>query len=142
MAGIKFINYVVDTMMYKTNQSFNKEKLQNVEIKEKVKATIALKNDDSMSTVILTSTLSESPENPFSFEVTIVGYFEYNEKEAEEIEFKDFLKTNAIAILYPYLRCIVSELTGKSNVFPNYNMPVINISRELEETDRIKIIEL
>lgn len=142
MAGITFINYIVDTMLYKTNPSFNKELLKNIEINEEVEAEIALRKDEKMAVVTITAELDENPRVPFSFKVTIVGYFEYNEEEAEEISFTKFLKTNAIAILYPYLRSIVSDLTGKSNVFPNYNMPVTNISRELEETDKIKIIEL
>ncbi|VMY41725.1 preprotein translocase subunit SecB [Streptococcus pneumoniae] len=91
--------------------------------------------------ITLQAKLEESEEVPFSFDVSIVGYFEFDVEESDGIQFKDFLKTNAIAILFPYLRTIVSDLTGKSNRFPNYNMPVRNIANEIAENNNINITE-
>ncbi|CAC5917902.1 preprotein translocase subunit SecB [Staphylococcus aureus] len=141
MAGITFLNYVVDTMNYKTNASFDREKVDKIKINEEIDAKIDIINDDNNAIITLRSALEENENVPFSFEVIIVGYFEYNKEESDDILFKDFLRTNAIAILFPYLRSIVSDLTGKSNIYPNYNMSVRNIAKELEDSGNIEIYE-
>lgn len=141
MAAINFINYVVDTMYYKTNPEFDIENNKDITIDEDVDAHIDIIDDEKTAIITLRAKLDEHKNVPFSFEVSIVGYFEFDEEESEEIEFRDLLKTNAVAILFPYLRSIVSELTGKSNRFPNYNMPVRNIAREMSEKNNITISE-
>ncbi len=141
MAGISFINYIVDTMYYKTNPNFDAKNKKEISINEEVFADINISNEEDVAIITLQAKLEETEKVPFSFDVSIVGYFEFKPEESGEIEFKDFLKTNAIAILFPYLRSIVSELTGKSNTFPNYNMPVRNIAHEIAENGNINISE-
>ncbi|GGB85290.1 protein-export chaperone SecB [Staphylococcus nepalensis] len=141
MAAINFINYVVDTMYYKTNPEFDIENNKDITIDEDVDAHINIIDDEETAIITLRAKLDENENVPFSFEVSIVGYFEFDEKESDGIDFRDLLKTNAVAILFPYLRSIVSELTGKSNRFPNYNMPVRNIAREMSEKNNIKITD-
>lgn len=141
MAAINFINYVVDSMFYKTNPEFDIEGNKDIIIEEDVDAQINILDEQETAIITLRAKLEENENVPFSFEVSIVGYFEFDEKESDGIEFREFLRTNAVAILFPYLRSIVSDLTGKSNRFPNYNMPVRNIAREMAEKNNIKITE-
>ncbi|MEJ7541790.1 protein-export chaperone SecB [Staphylococcus intermedius] len=141
MAGISFINYVVDAMYYKTNPHFDAENNKEIFINEEIFADIDIDNEKNVAIVTLKAELVETNEVPFSFEASIVGYFEFNLEESDGNSFKDFLETNAIAILFPYLRSIVSELTGKSNRFPSYNMPVRNIAHELSSKGNISIKE-
>lgn len=141
MAGITFLNYVVDTMNYKTNPSFDRKKAKELIINEEIDAKIDIVDEEDNAVITLRSILEEKENVPFSFEVIIVGYFEFNNDESDDILFRDFLRTNAIAILFPYLRSIVSDLTGKSNIYPNYNMPVRNIAQELEDKGNIEIYE-
>ncbi|MGV3043501.1 protein-export chaperone SecB [Staphylococcus rostri] len=141
MAAINFINYVVDTMHYRTNPEFDIENNKDITIDEDIDAHINIIDDEETAIITLRAKLDEKENVPFSFEVSIVGYFEFDEEESDGIDFKDLLKTNAVAILFPYLRAIVSELTGKSNRFPNYNMPVRNIAREMSKKNNIKIID-
>lgn len=138
MAGIKFINYIVDTMYYKTNPDFDINN-NEINISEEIIADIDI--DESEAIIKLQAKLEESVNVPFSFDVSIIGYFEFIDEESEGISFRDFLRTNAVAILFPYLRSIVSELIGKSNRFPSYNMPVRNIANELAKKDNITINE-
>lgn len=140
MAGINFLNYIVDSMYYKTNTNFDL-KSKEIIINEEIYADINIIEEDETAMITLQAKLEESEEVPFSFDVSIVGYFEFDVEESDGIQFKDFLKTNAIAILFPYLRTIVSDLTGKSNRFPNYNMPVRNIANEIAENNNINITE-
>ncbi|HCT3152192.1 TPA: protein-export chaperone SecB [Staphylococcus aureus] len=141
MAGISFINYIVDTMYYKTNPNFDAENTIEISINEEVFADIDISKEEDVAIITLQAKLKETSDVPFSFDASIVGYFEYNSEESDGIQFKEFLKTNAIAILFPYLRSIVSELTGKSNRFLSYNMPVRNIAHEIAEKGNINITE-
>lgn len=141
MAGLSFINYVVDEMYYKTNSAFELPEDESIEINEEIKAEIVIRSK-SDAVVAMQCTLEENEKTPFSFDVKIVGYFEYNSEEAEEIKFQDFLKANAVAILFPYLREVISNLTGKSNVYPNYNLPIRNISKEMQDNDLIRVFNL
>lgn len=139
MAGISFVNYVVDEMQYKTNSSFKRSDEQQISIIEKITAEIAIDKRDAV--VSLSAELEEDENNPFSFFVKIVGVFEYNKNESGNQSFNKFLETNAIAILFPYLRAVVSDITSKSNIYPNYNMPVRNIVTELSDKGLIKVTD-
>ena len=93
-----------------------------------------------MAIITLQAKLKETSDVPFSFDASIVDILNIILKNQMVFNLKIF-KTNAIAILFPYLRSIVSELTGKSNRFPSYNMPVRNIAHEIAEKGNINITE-
>ncbi len=63
-------------------------------------------------------------------------------EESENIEFEDYLTTSAIAILFPYLRSVIADVTARSNEFPVLNLPVANISKMLVEQDAINYIRV
>lgn len=63
---------------------------------------------------------------PFYMEVEIAGYFEL---EGEDDITK--YEANAIAIMYPYLRAIVSTYTSAANVAPVI-LPAINVNAMLK----------
>ena len=56
-----------------------------------------------------------------------------------DISFETFLKENGLAILWSYIRPIVSDMITRGNEFPNFLLPVINIKKMLEEKDSIKL---
>jgi len=68
---------------------------------------------------------------PFTMKVDIAGYF----GTMEEIDIEEKYRANAIAILYPYLRAIVSTYTSSANVLPII-LPAVNINAMLEEQDK------
>lgn len=66
----------------------------------------------------------DEPENRFPINLTVKlsGIFEI--KHDNDDELNTFLNTNAIQILYPYLRTMVSTITA-SALFPSINLPLI-----------------
>ena len=52
------------------------------------------------------------------------------------------MTTSAIAILFPYLRSVIADVTARSNEFPVLNLPVANISKMLVEQDAINYIRV
>lgn len=139
MAALKFNNYVVDHLIYRNNPNFNSQQTE-IEIEPDISVTI--NKDQETAVVNLEVKLNNNQENPvYTVDVGIIGFFEYKEKEAENHNFKDLLTSNAIAILFPYARALISDITAKSNLYPNFNFPVINVVELLKKEEKIFIIE-
>ena len=69
---------------------------------------------------------------PFDLSVTVVGKFELVMDETEpgyEKTKETLLSQNAPAILFPYLRCVVSNLTLNANISPLI-LPIVNFSED------------
>ena len=62
--------------------------------------------------------------------VKIVGLFEVD-KEIDTDTRKDFAERNSIAILFPYLRALVSVYSSNANI-GNLILPPINVVKYLE----------
>ena len=65
--------------------------------------------------------------------VTITGTFKLKDWESKDNI--DFIKTNAVAIVYPFLRSLVATITSNANI-PPYILPVFNIVAYFEKEDK------
>ncbi|WP_407910874.1 hypothetical protein [Lactiplantibacillus brownii] len=73
---------------------------------------------------------------PFSAMVEIEGSFDYHPDEDKTSKgITTFVRDNAVAILYPYARALIAQLTLSSNEFPGYNLPTINVPEALKLSD-------
>ena len=136
MAALIFENYIVDNLIFKNNPNFNQID-EEVQIEPNIEVEISKDKDSAI--VNLEITLNKNQNNPiYIVEVSIIGIFKYNSNESEGFNFDDLLTTNAIAILFPYARSLVSDLTAKSNMYPNFNLPIINVVQMLKENNQIK----
>lgn len=72
---------------------------------------------------------------PFTMNVSITGVFQTNIEDTNSI--KNFAEINSIAILFPYLRSIVSTYTANANIQPLILPPinVVNMLKENNEND-------
>lgn len=137
MAGISFEDYYVNDVSYKRNNSFDGDR--TVELKTDFYCIINIINDVDAE-VILSSKIGDSKINsPFEITSNIVGCFTYNQEESKGTTFERFLSENAIAILFPYLRNLISDVSLKSNEFPSLVLPVINVVKLLEDKNAITI---
>ncbi len=66
----------------------------------------------------------ESPDYPFYFDIVIQGAFVFTEPISEELQ-KQFETVNCPAILFPYLREALADLTRRGG-FPPLHLPVTN----------------
>lgn len=66
---------------------------------------------------------------PFNLKVTMSGFFEYE----GNIDVEQYLP-NAAAIMYPYMRSIVTSITSNANVAPLI-LPTINTRKLFEEKE-------
>ncbi|EIJ82284.1 hypothetical protein PB1_05120 [Bacillus methanolicus PB1] len=80
-------------------------------------------------------------KNSFFVSATILGVFSIKSKEElDEEEIHSFYKINAVAILFPYLRSLVSDLTGKGSE-PPIIIPTINVVELIKKYEEEKRIE-
>ena len=68
---------------------------------------------------------------PFSMNLEIVGYFSVSGENAAIENFK----SNAVAILYPYARALVSTYTSNANIAPLI-LPTINVNQFLKNKEK------
>lgn len=129
---LKFNGYVVEKLNFQLNKKFVHEKeiaispAFNREI-EKLDA-----NKYLVRVKVIIGDL-ESEEQPFYIEVILSGKFEVeSEKRNNNLS---LIKSNATAILFPYLRNAVSMLTALSNI-PTLTLPVFNIVALFEEYEK------
>lgn len=127
---LRFNQYVVDEISFKNNENFIKkdEKMSIIfNIEKDVKKT-----ENNIEVKLMTTIFKEAEKNnyPFEMKVVLTGYFtvENNEKNIN-------LEPNAIAILFPYIRAIVSTYTASANV-PPLILPAINVNKLIEDNEK------
>jgi preprotein translocase subunit SecB len=81
--------------------------------------------------------IEDTKENPFPVNVLIDfrGVFDFkNIEDKEEIE--SFLKIQAVHIMYPYLRSILTSLTNAA-MMPPLVLPIIDASQIFKDSDTL-----
>lgn len=133
MAVIQFEGYKVTQMHYEKNKHF--ERPENGQLKIAPTFSVSVEEiNDSESAVLLSVSLKKGA--PFNLQVAVEGMFKYNAEEDQRDFGKDNLfSTNAVAILFPYLRSCVSALTNLSNDAPALILPTMNIVELLKNQD-------
>lgn len=120
-----FNKYIVKEIKFKYNENF-KEK--PVEILFNISKNIKYENN-KMNVDLKVDIFEDNDKYPFYMTVSIRGYFSI-ENNGEKINFEP----NAVAILYPYIRSIVSTYTAEANVMPLI-LPVINVNKLIEDSE-------
>ncbi|MCM0582805.1 protein-export chaperone SecB [Weissella diestrammenae] len=127
MAAFKFNGFKVLRMNFEAKEKFVKDD-QNYEFN--------IGHDFSINGTHMSVKLGTNNTNdfPFKYNVLIQGEFDYVDSEdSDGIGFKAF-RANALAILFPYLRTIVAQVTAISE-FEAVTLPTINMIQYLENAD-------
>ncbi len=136
MTVIKFKDYSVLDIEYRRNENF-KEDSERLIVDPKISAKLKKYDDLSADILLIVEAGSlRKFSSPFRIKVKIKGSFSYVPDEDDiGVGFERFLTTNAVAILYPYARALVSTVTSASNEFPAFNLPVMNIAKALDMSE-------
>ncbi|WP_019166310.1 protein-export chaperone SecB [Staphylococcus delphini] len=144
MASIGFKNYNFRNFSYRVNENLEIENIDRFEVESDFSAKIAF--EDNQAYIIMDCQIGNDDINcPFIINVELTGVFdiEFEKDDEQDIEqLKELLSQNAIAILYPYIRSLVSDITSKANSFDTFIMPVANIAKVMKENNKIEILEL
>ncbi len=125
-AKLQFLDYHVKEIEYKIQPG-----AQNTEIELKpfFDYKIIPENKDlSRAWVFLTFTTGDPQlKDPgFYLNITIMGLFHVEDDNSDETTIMKYYQVNALAILFPYLRALVSDITSKGSGTPLI-LPTINI---------------
>jgi preprotein translocase subunit SecB len=131
----KFNNYVIDYINYKYN---HKAKIEDkpVEVHFSLGTDVNIDKDNMKSAITLKCNIFENAEEnnfPFSLEIALTGYFSAS-KDMDLETFTKLTRYNGTAILFPYLRSAVSDVTKAANVNPLI-LPVINIANLIKRQE-------
>lgn len=97
-----------------------------------IKKEVNVDYDNNKAQIILTTLVFEEAEKkqyPFSLKVIVEGQFEFENCNKKQME--AFSNLNAVAILFPYIRAIITNITSAANVNPLI-LPSINIIKLIE----------
>lgn len=132
-ATLKFLGYDLEKINYERNNLFDSS--IDSEILPKINAMIIYKDESKKEANIILGIKYDNENNlPFSLEVVLRGFFEFNDED-QKIIFQ-----NGTAIMYPYMRSIITDITSKTNYTPII-LPTMNfynlLSKELENYELI-----
>lgn len=132
---LQFIYYSVEEIRFKDIPVDDNEKKFALHPKYKRELTELGENKYKYFLSVSIMPTEDDPA-PFELYVAVVGHFALHEDEEDPIDDKikeTILKRNTAAILFPFLRSIVSTLTVNANI-PALILPVLNFSEdELDE---------
>lgn len=132
-------NYIVKTINFSINENFEFNQDKMISINPEFKRQIRKIDNDTATVNLGFCVINEKNDMPFSMEIDIEGLF-YLEN-WEQPEQLPIITSNAIAILFPYLRSIVSMVTANANISP-YVLPVMNISALFENKTELEDAEI
>lgn len=124
-SSFRFLDYEITKLDFKINNSFNREG-EEVEIDVKFGSISKKEENGVIILAIGIHVFKNSVEKnyPFELEFTTYGYFHHENINEEELE--SFIKYNATAILFPYIRASVSNFTSlvgqQTLILPTYNI--------------------
>ena len=132
--NLQLLKYTVNEISFALNENYDFSKKQSIKLNQNFTRSIKKINKDvcDVSLMFVISDGDDSP-TPFTMKVTITGTFKLKDWESKDNI--DFIKTNAVAIVYPFLRSLVATITSNANI-PSYILPVFNIAAYFEKEDK------
>lgn len=133
-SALELKGYFVKKIFYEMNEKFDFSKETQVSVNPKFKREIN-KIDENLVSVDLSVEIKgeEKQELPFLIDIRIQGIFYF--KNWEEGNNKAVIENNAVAVLFPYIRTLVTFVTSNANMTP-YIIPVMNIVALFEQENK------
>ena len=141
MSSLQFKDYFLNEVSYRKNPNFDQTN-STINLQPELSAQILIKKSENLAYVNLVTKQGNINFEDSAFEiiVDIVGEFTFTLDETEfDIDFETFLKENGLAILWSYIRPIVSDMITRGNEFPNFILPVVNVKKMLRDNDSIEV---
>jgi len=117
-------NFTTDKLEIKNNHV----KGRNFKFKPKItRKTGKIKDDVYFCNLILDVTSTNEQPFPIDMYIDFKGIFQFRPGDNEE-DIQEFLKTEAVSILFPYLRTMVTNLTTTA-MMPPIILPIADITK-------------
>lgn len=135
-ASFQLVDYIVNKAEYNLNPNFDSPEDEPLDVDFDIEAIISYEDDTDFITLKSLVGDKENKNCPFIVNVELTGIFKFDGTDESR---ESFLKTSGTAALFPFLRSLISEMSSKSNMFPAFKLPLINVIKYLEDEDRIII---
>lgn len=123
---LKFNKYIIKSINFEYNLDSKDDKFT---LDFSLTPNFIELDDKSLVVELLVDVFKEKDKcYPFSLELEIVGFFT-----CENMDINSY-KPNTLAILYPYVRSLVTNITANANVAPLI-LPTINTNRLIYNID-------
>lgn len=136
-ATFQFSGYTFEKLSFAMENEYDPTQKYQVDFNLTIDTQLVDKTCKNEGFVILECNIKS--DHAFSIHAIMKGKF-ILVKSTEDIDFEKFLKCNGTAVMYPYLRAAISELTKTCNIQP-LTLPLINVTHFLKEEDKEKIIK-
>lgn len=122
-SSLNFINYHISELTFSKNNDFEKKA---VSVQFDVNSEIAFIEDNTAHVSIFLDVFKNATKNNYPFELflSLTGVFKIENFDKERDT--KLIEINSVAILFPYLRALVTTITSNANVQPLI-LPPINI---------------
>lgn len=134
IAKIQLIGYKIDQIDFKSNNDYI-DSDQPLGLEVDFDADISISPEDNAAGVFVECTVNKeylSSNKPFYLKIVILGSFTY-EANLGGNELDDLLTTNAVAIIFPYLRAAISTITVNCGGIPPVVLPTFNIAEFIKK---------
>jgi len=129
--GILFNNVMLQKCNFELRAVKDGSLKKNMKIDFKINNRFS-ENKEKLFTDLGISIGKEDAEMPFLLEVVMTGIFSVDEKNIN-LNLETFSKNNAPAIIFPYLREFVTNITSRANFKPPIILPPMNIVKMMTE---------
>ncbi|UZW13820.1 protein-export chaperone SecB [Clostridium pasteurianum] len=129
-SSLTFKDYIVEKVEFHNNLNFDNEKIK---LDFDIDSDVKFSDDDNTFLLNLKVELFKNAVDnnyPFDMSLSIIGIFELDVTDKEKIN--TFAEVNGVAILFPYVRSIISTYTANANVQPLI-LPPINVIKYIED---------
>ena len=111
-------------------------KLENGQVNTKISARVIDNDSQEQSEIeVNINTTDKLNDEVRRVDFTILGAFDIDAPDADESERESLLKVNGTAILLPYCRNYLSNLTGFDTTYSQLLMPTFNVTTLFDEED-------
>lgn len=138
MSSFRFDDYKIEYISFNLNKEFKNENENESEVDFGLQVGVNISDDNKQAEVSLKLDIynKDSKEAPFKLTASITGWFSTDD-DIDVDKYIQFCKVNATAILFPYLRSAVTDITKISNVQPLV-LPLVNVYNLIKNDKLIK----
>ena len=135
MAVINFLDYQLTGLKYEKNYDFLEREDGNVGYEPVFNYSVVNTDYEKKLYEVKVSVGINATEFPFVVSVDLVAQFNFDSENPDD-NFEDFLP-NALAIVFPYLRNAVSQLSLMSNEYSALQFPTVNLYQLIQQNKNI-----
>ena len=131
---LEFDNYYIDEFVFKKNEKFTQDQNQKIDVDLNFEFNTE-RNQDNFKRIVTCYIFDKNyVENnkPFYLKLKINGLFSLTDYDENNRKHEEIIKKNTLAILFPYIRSIISHMTLEMQVGP-VQMPPMNINHFFDE---------